>query len=105
MNKNDIYRVRDMFFARDEYQMVKDLDQTTREKWWEAYLWFRGEIDNPNRHVNLKLQAGNLVIIDNWRVFHGRYAFKVESDDVGKRRIMNSVYVDWNHLQSRMLHQ
>jgi len=105
MNKNDIYRVRDLFFARDEYQMVKDLDSETREKWWDAYHWFRGEIDNPDRRFNLKLQAGDLVIIDNWRVFHGRYAIKVEDDDIGKRRIMNSVYVDWNHLQDRMLIQ
>jgi len=32
VNNNNIYRVRDLFFARDEYQMTKDLDTKTREK-------------------------------------------------------------------------
>ena len=51
----------------------------------------------------MKLEAGDLVLIDNWRVQHGRNAFSVPKDGQGGRRAMEVSYIEWSHMQNRLL--
>eukprot|EP00116_Pleurobrachia_bachei_P008510 sb/3468772/ len=99
----DLYRVRDCIFVIDTFQMTRDHPAEIRERWWEAYNHLRGLVTNTDRAVQVKLESGDLVLIDNWRVQHARNAFTVNEASQGKHRAMEVVYVEWNHVQNRLL--
>ena len=99
----DLYRVRVCGFVADNYRFSQDYDVGTRTAWWMAYQYLRKLMDDTNRHVKTKLEPGQLVFIDNWRVQHGREEFKVTTESASKSRIMQAVYVEWTHLQNRLL--
>ena len=58
---------------------------------------------NDNVSIQVKLEGGDLVVIDNWRVQHGRNAFSVSKDVQGGRRAMEVSYIEWSHVQNRLL--
>jgi len=43
--------------------------------WYDAYLALLAVIDNPAQQVVLRLEPGDLILIDNERVLHGRTGF------------------------------
>ena len=99
----NLYRVRDSFFVRDNYQLLEELDIEAREEWYEAYSQWRKIIDeDPQFKIEFKLEAGDLVLIDNWRVYHGRNEYALDGND-GSKRLMELVYIDWNHVQNKLL--
>ena len=59
------------------------------------------QVDNEAHQLGHKLQGGTLVLLDNWRVMHGRKEFIPNSGT----RVIEIAFGDWNHLQSRVLHQ
>ena len=53
-----------------------DSDLETRKKWWEGYQLYKEYSWDPNKIAKIKLNPGDIVLTDNWRVTHGREAFK-----------------------------
>eukprot|EP00116_Pleurobrachia_bachei_P006299 sb/3466561/ len=45
-DSGSIYRYRDLFFARDNYQFINDVPVEERALWWEAYLYLRQQVGN-----------------------------------------------------------
>lgn len=100
---DDIYRVRDCCFVIDTFKFIQDYSPDIRARWWQAYRYLRQLMENPARSVQVKLEGGDLVVIDNWRVQHGRNAFSVSKDGQGGRRAMEVSYIEWSHVQNRLL--
>ena len=101
MNGTDIRRVRDNTGSTDEYQFVSSTDIETRKIWWDAFTYYRSKIEDDSRKIKHRMSSGDIVITDNWRVLHGRNSFK--ATEPSQERIVATFYVDWNHLQSRLL--
>lgn len=59
-------------------------------KWHEAARVFRDSIEDPASMVQFRLQPGDCVVFDNWRVLHGRRAFDTGSG----RRHLRGTYVE-----------
>ena len=49
----DIYRVRDCCVVIDTYQFVRDYDEETRERGWQAYRTLRRLMEDPARTVQV----------------------------------------------------
>lgn len=60
------------------------------ERWQEAAKVFRDSIEDPANMVQFRLQPGDCVVFDNWRVLHGRRAF----DTASGRRHLKGTYVE-----------
>lgn len=69
------------------------------EKWQEAAKVFRDSIEDPANMVQFRLQPGDCVVFDNWRVLHGRRAFDTGSG----RRHLRGTYVEDQALNSTWL--
>ena len=96
----DLQRISDNPWTTDTPLAVKSLDRETRRKWWDAYLYFRKKVENPDRWIMKKLKGGEAVFTDNWRVFHGRKEFSVTA---GEERAVATAYMNWNHFQSILI--
>lgn len=69
------------------------------EEWQEAAKVFRDSIEDPANMVQFRLQPGDCVVFDNWRVLHGRRAFDTGSG----RRHLRGTYVEHQALNSTWL--
>jgi gamma-butyrobetaine dioxygenase len=58
--------------------------------WYLAAKQFQVEIERPEHMVEYRLQPGECVVFDNWRVLHGRRQFNSSS---GKRHLKGT-YID-----------
>lgn len=94
MRGEDIYRVVDMFCELDELEFAKHTDIETRKAWWEAYSYYRNKCMEARTPGARRLDPGDLVMIDNARVLHGRRPFV---DGTGER-IMNLMYAEFSHV-------
>lgn len=94
MRGEDMYRVVDMFCELDELEFAKHTDIETRKRWWEAYSYYRNKCTEPRTPGARRLDAGDLVMIDNCRVLHGRRPFV---DGTGER-VMNLMYAEYSHV-------
>ncbi|CAG5116383.1 unnamed protein product [Candidula unifasciata] len=56
------------------------------QAFYEAYSKLSGVIADPSNELWVKLKPGSVLLIDNWRVMHGRAAFE-------GRRIMGGCYL------------
>ena len=54
---------------------------------------------DPANLVTKKMDAGDMVVFDNWRVLHGRSAFQVTSEG---GRHLEGCFIDWDEAASRM---
>jgi len=52
------------------------------EKWYDAYLLWNDMIHGPEFEVEVPINEGQILILDNWRVLHGRAAKKSSPDRV-----------------------
>lgn len=66
------------------------------ERWQEAAKVFRESVEDPVNMVQFRLQPGDCVVFDNWRVLHGRRAF----DTASGRRHLRGTYVEDQALSS-----
>ncbi|XP_071509588.1 trimethyllysine dioxygenase, mitochondrial-like [Diadema antillarum] len=62
------------------------------ERFYTAYRALGRIIDSPDNELQTKLQPGRMVVVDNWRLLHGRTAF------TGKR-VMVGCYLVRDELQ------
>ena len=97
----DILRVNDNPWSTDTPQAAQSQDLETRKLWWDAYLYYRAKVEDQSRWIVRKLRGGEMVITDNWRVYHGRKEF-VRTEE-GQERLVGTAYVNWNHLQRVLL--
>ena len=97
----DIWQTVDHPFNLDSAMFTRFTDTETREKWWEAYTHYRGLVEDPSRWATKRLNAGEVVITDNWRVYHGRRAFRKTAPE--QERIVGTAYLDWQHMVNRVL--
>jgi len=78
----------------DRDTLLLPLDQT--EQFYDAWRVFSKEVQNPSNEVWYKLTPGDVVIIDNCRVMHGRSAF-----DIGSGRRLVGCYVSTQDFHGR----
>jgi alpha-ketoglutarate-dependent taurine dioxygenase len=73
-----------------------DLDAETMAAFYDAYRRFARLLHDPAMTVGFRLQPGDLFIVDNRRVLHGRRGFS------GGRRHLQGTYADADSLTSRL---
>jgi alpha-ketoglutarate-dependent taurine dioxygenase/DUF971 family protein len=59
-----------------------DLDPAGLDAWYGAYLDFYRRLHDPRHRYERRLEAGDMVVFDNWRMLHGRSAY---ADDAAPR--------------------
>ncbi|XP_022087370.1 gamma-butyrobetaine dioxygenase-like [Acanthaster planci] len=64
---------------------------------YNALQVFAKLLESPENAYYVKLQGGEMIVVNNHRVLHGRTPFK----DSGERHLELG-YVDWDHVTSRM---
>lgn len=69
------------------------------EKWQEAAKAFKDTLEAPAHMVQFRMQPGDCVVFDNWRVLHGRRAF----DTASGSRHLRGTYVEDQALTSTWL--
>jgi gamma-butyrobetaine dioxygenase len=57
--------------------------------WYEAYVRFAADADDPDRRLSLELAPGDVVMFDNERIVHGRTTFNGAAD-----RLLTGCYAD-----------
>ena len=67
------------------------------EEFYEAYLTFASKRESDSYQVRLKMGAGDLYMVDNHRVLHGRTGFLS-----GGARHLQSCYIERDELASRV---
>ena len=73
-----------------------DLDAETMAEFYDAYRRFARLLHDPALTVGFRLRPGDLFIVDNRRVLHGRRGFS------GGRRHLQGTYADADSLTSRL---
>jgi len=74
-----------------------DFDSDLMEPYYDAYRAFSLMLESPEFLVRFKLDPGDLFIVDNTRVMHGRTAFSGEGN-----RHLQGCYADRDGLYSRL---
>ena len=73
------------------------LDYDLMEPFYDAYQTFASMLESPEFQVRFKLDPGDLYIVDNTRVLHGRTKFSS-----GGKRHLQGCYADRDALLSRL---
>jgi gamma-butyrobetaine hydroxylase len=68
------------------------------EPYYAAYLAFGRMLESPEYRIRFKLEPGDLFIVDNLRVLHGRTAYAPEAGE----RHLQGCYADRDGLRSRL---
>ena len=68
-------------------------------QFYEAVNHFLECVYDPNNMIYTTLESGSMVVLDNFRVMHGRSSFQVNPGD---SRHLEGGYVDWDEVTSRM---
>ncbi len=58
--------------------------------WFRGRRWLSTWFDDPTHHVEFKMETGDVLVVDNHRVLHGRRPF----DAAGGRRHLQGCYID-----------
>ena len=101
MSGKDIWQTVDHLWSLDTAQFTQDEDLETRRRWWEAFLYYRELVENQDSWFMKRLNGGEFVITDNWRVYHARREFEMTAPD--QERIVSTSYMDWNSMANRVL--
>ena len=75
------------------FKNQKDLD-----KYIEARRKFWSLIKSKKNNLEIKQQSGDMLILDNYRVLHGRTGYK----DTENKRYFRQGYMDRDILQSKL---
>ena len=73
-----------------------DLEAEALATWYRGYTLFARLVADPSFHMQVQLQPGDLFIVDNRRVLHGRTAY----DSSGGTRHLQGCYADIDGLHS-----
>lgn len=93
--ENQPFRVR----YNNRTECIPALDPAQLEQYYTARHIFYAMITSDELTVRLKLGEGEMLIMDNYRLFHGRTAYQL----AGGERHMRQGYVDRDSTQSRRL--
>ena len=74
-----------------------DIDSDLMEQYYDAYRTFGLMLESPEFQIRFKLDPGDLYIVDNIRVMHGRTEFSREGN-----RHLQGCYADLDGLYSRL---
>ena len=66
---------------------------------YSAYQKFIKILRDPKNIVEHKMADGEILTLDNQRVFHGRRGYQPSSDE---SRTLESGYLDWDEFRSRL---
>ncbi|RUP47059.1 hypothetical protein BC936DRAFT_146184, partial [Jimgerdemannia flammicorona] len=91
---SDLKQVRFSYFTHAPH----DEPFERMQEWYEAYNTFAGLVRDPKFQYRFRLQPGDLVLYDNFRMLHARTAFK------GSRH-MRGVYFDTSDVWETLLGQ
>merc|ERR1719378_1033343 len=97
----DIWQTVDHLWSMDTAGFTWSTDQDTREKWWEAFSYYRSLLEDQDRWDVKRLDGGEFVITDNWRVFHARKEFEKTAEE--QERVVSTSYMDWQMVANRVL--
>ncbi|KAK8734026.1 hypothetical protein OTU49_006306 [Cherax quadricarinatus] len=65
--------------------------------WYEALYVFSNILNHPQNVISYKLKPGDIIVLDNMRVLHGRKGFNSTSGE----RLLEGCYWDWDMVRSR----
>lgn len=81
-------------------QMVRDsFFNVSVEKvrlWYEAMLTYSNMLCHPNNVISYKMKEGDIIVLDNRRVLHGREGFRM----IEGTRELHGCYWDWDMVKS-----
>ncbi|XP_070565537.1 gamma-butyrobetaine dioxygenase-like [Ptychodera flava] len=99
-------------FSFDRYGNIDGVhfDQTSRDirlhipvekvyPYYKAIKDYYDLINRPENRVNFRMQPGDIVMLENTRILHGRNAFTVTE---GAERHLESVFMDWDGVYSKI---
>jgi len=82
----------------DRSMAPADLPEDLVESWYGAYRAFARILRRPELELTLRLEPGDLIVMNNLRTLHGRTAFDVNAG----RRHLQGCYVDLDGVESRL---
>ncbi|XP_058485176.1 gamma-butyrobetaine dioxygenase [Solea solea] len=92
-------RVHRINFNNATRDSVLDLPLHQVQPFYRAIKAFTDLMDRPENVVSCRLESGDIMTFDNWRLLHGRKSF-VSSPD--SSRHLEGVYLDWDVVMSRL---
>jgi gamma-butyrobetaine dioxygenase len=97
----DIWQIVDHPQSMDTAVFSRFRDTESRERWWEAFMYYRTLVEDPSRWLVRRLNSGEFVVTDNWRVYHARRGFQKTAPE--QERIVSTAYMDWNIMVNNVL--
>jgi len=91
--RGDLCRINWSHFARDSF-LDADIDQV--DAIYAAMRAFDDTLNNPENHIRLKMQPGDMVTVKNQRILHGRS--ELEGGISGRH--LQCGYMDWDEIKS-----
>ncbi len=88
----------DCFVFNAHIADVPDMDAGVLRDFYAAYLDLMCRVRNPKYAIRYALAPGEMVVIDNRRVLHGRTAFNTASGE----RHLRGYYIERNEIDSRI---
>lgn len=67
-------------------------------EWYEAYYAFEHLMRHPDFKIEFQLQPGQMMLMDNYRVLHGRSSFEIKENQY---RYCELAYFDWDEMRSK----
>ena len=69
---------------------------------YEAYYKLLTILNSKSNVVNIHLQPGQIMMMQNTRVLHGRKGYEVTSEAVGQQRWLKSAFYEWDMVFSKL---
>jgi gamma-butyrobetaine dioxygenase len=88
------------FNARSMEPPHLPVDRSTA--WYRGYTLFARLLADPANQIRLHLEPGDLFIVDNRRVLHGRTAYESNTDGTSGARHLQGCYADIDGLRSTL---
>lgn len=92
---NETGEVTNIFFSHKNLGLYLPFEQV--ERFYEAYYAFFRYITNKAYEYCFRMQAGDCLLVQNFRIMHGRKAFAASSGS----RHLEVAYMDWNYFAGR----
>lgn len=80
-----------IYFSHKDFNPIAPFEEM--ERFYEAYSVFLDYLKNPNYQYCFKLTPGDLIILQNFRILHGRNAFAPDSG----HRELTIAYLSWDY--------
>ncbi|XP_068612833.1 gamma-butyrobetaine dioxygenase-like [Brachionichthys hirsutus] len=78
---------------------VLDVPLQQVQPFYRAYRAFMDILNRPENMVTFRMEPGEMVTFDNWRLLHGRRRYTNKPDAM---RHLEGAYLDWDEVTSRL---